>query len=419
MKTRVFFIACLCGGLCTAGVSAQGGPRGANTEAANDTEPASGSTGVSAYIYVSAADAKLNRAQIYAFAAASDGKLTQVAGAPFPYNVTFMATNGMYLFGSDASGTYIHAYQIGSGGMLRPAASTSVVQARNSCDSAGALFLDHTGATIYNVDYYGAECSNAAYQAFAVEKTTGSLRLVNQTSAGITGSILRFAGNNSFAYGADCGRSKTSVYGYVRKSDGSLERLESRIPVPAGSSGQSWCTRLAAVDTTNHVAVAMYPTSNGREASGPYQLAIYTQDEDGTLTTSSTSGNMPKVAVGEVTDIYMSPSGKLLAVAGSNGLQIFRFNGSNPMISVGVLTRQEVDQMFWDNDDHLYALSQAAGKLWVFTASEESFAAAPGSPWPIPGAQNIVVQPWPLPRSTPEPESVRADVRNPEASTIP
>ncbi|UWZ84349.1 lactonase family protein [Occallatibacter riparius] len=417
MKTRAFLIACLCGGLCTAGVSAQRGPGSSNPEATND------SAGVSAYVYVSATVANTHRAQIYAFAAASDGKLTQVADAPFPYNVTFLATNGLYLFGSDASGTYIHAYQIGPEGSLRPAASTSVVQAKNGCDSAGALFLDHTGATIYNVDYYGAGCSDAAYQAFAVEKTTGSLRLVNQTPAGMTGSILRFAGNNSFAYGANCGRSKTSIYGYIRKGDGSLERLDTRITVPAGASDQLWCPHLAAADTTNHVAVAMYPTSNGHQVSGPYQLATYTQDENGTLTTSSTSENMPKVAVGEVTDIYMSPSGKLLAVAGSNGLQLFRFNGSNPITPLtGLLTRQEVDQMFWDNDDHLYALGQAAGKLWVFTATEESFASAPGSPWPIPGAQNIIVQPWPLPWSTTQPgaaQSARADVRNTPATSLP
>ena len=111
---------------------------------------------------------------------------------------------------------------------------------------------------------------------------------------------------------------------------------------------------------------------------------------------------MPKVAVGEVTDICMSPSGKFLAVAGANGLQIFRFNGANPITPLsGLLTRQEVDQMFWDNSDHLYAISQVAGKLWVFTVTEEALTPAPGSPWSIPGAQNIVVQPWPLPWSTP------------------
>jgi hypothetical protein len=86
-----------------------------------------------------------------------------------------------------------------------------------------------------------------------------------------------------------------------------------------------------------------------------------------------------------------------------NGLQIFRFNGAGPITPLtGLLTRQEVDQMFWDNNDHLYAIGQTAGKLWVFTVTEEVLGPAPGSPWSIPGAQNIVVQPWPPPWSTSE-----------------
>jgi hypothetical protein len=396
VKTRVPFIACLCGGLCTTGVSAQAGPGHLNPEAEINS-------GTRAYVYVSASAGNTNRAEIYAFAAEPDGRLTPVGDSPFQFNVTFMATNGLYLFGSDASGTYIRAYQIGDDGALRYAASTSVVQAQNGCDSPGALFLDHTGATVYNVDYYGAHCADTAYQAFAVEKTSGSLRLINQSPAGPTGSILRFAGNNSFAYGAGCGRFNPSVYGYIRKSDGSLTRIESRMPIPAGTPDHAWCPQLAAADTANHVAVAMVPASGAHQPSGPYQLATYTQNEDGALTTSSTSENMPRVAVGDVTDIYMSPSGKFLAVAGTGGLQVFHFNGSNPMTPfTGLLTRQEVDQMFWDNDDHLYALSQSAGKLWVFTVTEETLAPAPGSPWLIPGAQNIVVQPWPLPWSASE-----------------
>jgi hypothetical protein len=35
----------------------------------------------------------------------------------------------------------------------------------------------------------------------------------------------------------------------------------------------------------------------------------------------------------------------------------------------GLLTTDEVDQVFWDNDNHLYAIGQAAGKLFVFTGT--------------------------------------------------
>jgi outer membrane protein assembly factor BamB len=99
----------------------------------------------------------------------------------------------------------------------------------------------------------------------------------------------------------------------------------------------------------------------------------------------------------------MSPSGKVLAVAGTNGLQIFHFNGVDPITPFAtLLAKQDVDQMFWDNNEHLYAISQSTGTLWVFNVSSTAFAPAPGSPYSISGAQNIVVQPWPLPWSNSE-----------------
>jgi hypothetical protein len=90
----------------------------------------------------------------------------------------------------------------------------------------------------------------------------------------------------------------------------------------------------------------------------------------------------------------MAPSGKLLVVGGTGGLQVFHFNGSNPIThDTGLLTKTPVDQSFWDNRNHLYAISQSAGKLFVFTVTSTSATQAPGSPYTISHPQNIVVQP--------------------------
>jgi 6-phosphogluconolactonase (cycloisomerase 2 family) len=393
---RAITTACIGASFCAAVVFGQ-----PSADRSNPDVPNGGST--DAYVYVSATIGNTNQVQVYAFAAARSGKLTPVQGSPFDDNITFMAVNGLYLFGSDASGTYIHAYSIDPNGALRYAASTNVVQPKNGCDSAGALFFDHEGATLYNVDYYGADCADTVYQAFAVQKSSGKLTLVNEAAVGINGTILRFAGNNRFAYGADCGRSNPAVYGYLRGSDGSLTRLEARFPLPTSAPDQAWCPYLAAADPANHVAVAVRPSYAASDPGGPYQLATYTHDEHGRLITTSTNANMPRVAVGEISDMHMSPSGKVLAVAGTNGLQIFHFNGVDPITPFAtLLAKQDVDQMFWDNNEHLYAISQSAGKLWVFNVSSTAFAPAPGSPYSISGAQNIVVQPWPLPWSNSE-----------------
>jgi hypothetical protein len=49
--------------------------------------------------------------------------------------------------------------------------------------------------------------------------------------------------------------------------------------------------------------------------------------------------------------------------------------------------------MFWDNDHHLYAISQSAAKIFVFTVTATSAIQAPGSPYTLAGPQNIAVQP--------------------------
>jgi hypothetical protein len=103
---------------------------------------------------------------------------------------------------------------------------------------------------------------------------------------------------------------------------------------------------------------------------------------------------MPQVAVGSITDLNMAPGGKLLAVGGTGGLQIFHFNGASPITHyTGLLTTNEIDQFFWDNQNHLYAISKTAGKLYVFTVTPASYVEAPGSPYSINQPVNVIVQP--------------------------
>jgi len=73
---------------------------------------------------------------------------------------------------------------------------------------------------------------------------------------------------------------------------------------------------------------------------------------------------MPQTAVTEVTSLRMAPSGQLLAVAGTTGLEVFHMNGANPITPyTGLLTNVPVDQMFWDNADHLFAISRSGNRL--------------------------------------------------------
>ena len=170
--------------------------------------------------------------------------------------------------------------------------------------------------------------------------------------------------------------------------------MDINAPTPAAKTGDFWCPSQTAADPTNHVAITMQAVDQNFSPDGPPQLATYTADSAGNLSTTSTPANMPQTAVGTVTDIKMAPSGKLLAVGGTAGLQVFHFNGASPIThDTGLLTNKQVDQFFWDNANHLYAISQSAGKLFVFTVTPTSATQAPGSPYTIAHPQNIAVQP--------------------------
>jgi hypothetical protein len=159
----------------------------------------------------------------------------------------------------------------------------------------------------------------------------------------------------------------------------------------------------------------MFPWSQFGSQDGLYQLATYSVNNSGELTTSSTYSNMPRVQTGSVTDIGMDPSGALLAVAGTGGLQIFHFNGDKPITKyTGLLTKDEVDQVFWDSNGHLYAIGQSANKLWVFNVTPTQTAVAPGSPCTINEPLGLIVQPLPLE----VPDSTRTGVTGVKAPAL-
>jgi hypothetical protein len=341
-----------------------------------------------AWVYVSSPSG------IEAFDAASNGNLTHIAGSPFAGDLGSLAANSKYLFGSNPSGTSIDTYSIESDGALHYTTSTNV---HAGCGSVGPIFLDHTGATLYDFFYDGMICANNTYQAFKVEGSTGNLSFLGL--AGDSETIegpLTIIGNDKFAYTNGCYRSSGGITEFRRNSNGSLSALSFSPALPTNPSG-SYCGYGQAADPTNHVAFALQLYVGYLEPSGPMQLATYTANSSGDLSTTSTYTNMPTVLVGSVDYMNMAPSGKLLAVGGSGGLQVFHFDGPNPITHyTGLLTTDEVDDIHWDNNNHLYAIGNAANKLWVFTVTPTGYSQAPGSPYTIHDPGGIVVRPLPL-----------------------
>ena len=361
----------------------------------SSSAPASASSARShpvARVYVSSVTSQ-NSVQIDGYTAGANGRLATVPGSPFAESGSILAANQKFLFSTD--GIDIYSFSIASDGALTQVSSINA-QALNGYALGGpvTLTLDRTSSTLYDLDYYGNEEANNTYQFFDVDKSTGALSYLGATSAATPNfeTPISFVGNNQDAYGAGCYHGDQALYGFSRSVTGMLDDLNLNPPFPVAKDG-AYCPGLAISDGRNNLAVTLSPNDD-MTPTGPTQLASYTVTKSGNLTTSSTWENMPTPAVVNVYSMSISPSGELLAVGGTAGLQVFHFNGPSPITPyTGLLTTDSISQVAWDDDHHLYAISQASGELFVFTVTTSTYEQSPGSPYTIASPQGIVVLP--------------------------
>jgi hypothetical protein len=364
-------------------------------------------SGPVAYIYVSSNYSGSNN-RVVGYAANANGQLTQISGSPWSDNLYYLATNGTYLFGTsnvpDSVGKNIFSYRIGSNGALHYIGATNIRSSAsaNACDYAADLLLDHTGSYLY---IYATEAycnSEAAYVSYAVNKSSGGLNYLGVTQGNAFGldAPLTMAADNVYAYTSPDYDQYGTICGYKKQSNGSLVENNGGsycdiTPWPSGTPS-NWGAEYGGIvtaDPTNHLAMnILYYDQNGTPHNKIETIAINTTN--GTLTSSSTFSNMPETAVENVTALAMSPSGQLLAVSGGNGLQIFNFNPSGQATqNTGLITRSPITQMYWDNSNHLYAISNADNAIHVFTVTPTSATEVQGSPWSVPHPVAMTLDP--------------------------
>ncbi len=287
-----------------------------------------------AYVYVSFTPPNSSVNEIAGYAAAANGRLTPVPGSPTTADVTSMAVNGLYLFGSNQNGVDVDTYAIESNGALSLVYQTNVARyTSDDCGISGALFLDHTGHTLYDTEYLGDSCENNDYLSLGVVKKTGGLTNIGSGSASAwLSQPATFTGNNRFAYSVAClGDAYWAIFGLERRSNGLLTAINNfHAALPEPKAGDFYCPSQVAAGPTHHVAIALQPVDSFFAPDGGPQIGSFTVATNGDLATTNTHQDMPVSEVGTALSISMSPSGKLLAVGGSAGLQIFHFNGATP-----------------------------------------------------------------------------------------
>jgi hypothetical protein len=355
-----------------------------------------------AFVYVSNAknpSSNNDTANVYAYTAASNGKLTPVAGSPLNDNVAGIAANGTYLFG--ANGTIINSYKMGSKGTLSKVESIDTATYNpQGCGATGEIKVDHAGSFLYNTSE-DPDCNGSHFQFFGINKSTGKLSYIGDTAEEYTPYTLTFLGNDKFAYSPDCQyidhEAIPGNLGFKQHSDGSLTDVDLGTVGPKPRESENfYCTTVYAADPTDHIAALLSDQDVDGDVYGNQVIATYTVGSNGKLATTSTYKNMPAAPTAGQYGAPMSlaPSAKYLAVGGPGGLEVFHFNGSSPVTRYKtVFTNNQVDNVYWDKSNHLYALGgpEGHGKLWVYTVTSSSITEAPGSPYSIPNPISIIV----------------------------
>ena len=358
---------------------------------------------------------------ILAYSTAANGKLTAVPGSPFNFSLSLMGANGRYLFGFEPSSVIIESFSMAANGALKKAATlnTEKFNADSTCPltwwNGQGLRIDHSGEDLYNAAIPAEFPCRTWYQSFRIDNANGELTFLgNAGDVFLGGPSINILGNNKFAYSPDCAAAfgngpSPQVTVFQRLNSGELVTANAGVAIPAappnGSDSGYYCPLTMATDPTNHAAMTLQAVDGVDDDGttyGPVVIATFTADANGNLKTTSTYKNMAVSAPGGGPtgspggSMRMSPSGKLLAIGGS-GLEIFHFNGGNPVTKYKTLLPGfNVAQIFWDNNNHMYAIgktSAGAGKLYVYTVTPTSVTAAPGSPYSIASPGNIVVQP--------------------------
>ena len=343
MKPSVKFAALLIVTLCAAIISPQ-------FAAAQTTSPA-------AYVYV------LNRptfpgGELDGFSADSTGALTPLPGSPFwTSSVASLSTlthSAHWLFASD--GVNIYSFSIASNGGLTLESSINAQQFATSSGVIGLVF-DRTWSTLY-ARVYDMNTRGNLILAFNKHRIKGTLSYLGSTDypAQPITSRVTFIGNNQYAYSG-------AWFAAQRNSDGTLSAFSINPPLPSNPKGD-YSPSGAAADPANNLAVSFFVFDSQSGDLAAYTLAAYTADSSGNLTTNSTAATISSVYPARIS---VSPAGKLLAVGGPNGLQVFHFNGSNPITPYTKRLAWTNYDLVWDTHNHLYAAEKGGVHAWRIT----------------------------------------------------
>ena len=339
---------------------------------------------------------------VYSVSVSSSGSLTQAGVTTSPMPIYHLSVTKSFLFGID-SASNIYSYSISSTGALKLVATTHTgkyVSSFYPAHSSTLLQVDETGRTLYSL--IPTSQNDRVLASFKIE-SNGELQFLGTSQADPNAfSQIRFVENNQFALMDGCyntapGASFTTdsndindIVTYKRESNGFLTYVGTSHDTPAAKSPYEYCAGPNATDPTDHMAI-LFSIFNppGDDIEPGFPLGTYTVNSNGEPSTSSSDENMPVANFGNLNQITIDPTGKLLAIGGGTATQFFHFNGAGPITkySGGInLGDTPLEALAWDTSSHFFALSQDA--IRIFDVTPKSYTKLKS--WDIPdGSKNF------------------------------
>jgi hypothetical protein len=389
----------------------------------NGPTPTPPTTGGAQFLYVASGDEPTQpQPNLNGYIIAADGSLTPASCSPMTKAGVFSLVGyGSRLFTSD--GDSISVYSVDHSGCLtlktvtNEDLNTDLNGCLSNCFRAGpyALFLDPKSQNLYSWNYEGVNASQ--FVTYDVESSTGAVSRSGETFSGYPAypaGMLAFSGDGNYAVSGTGPSydSVTGIYVYQRLSDGTLKNLGDA-PPPTGEFGEFFPSG-AAADADNHFIVAgLGNCGSGRACfdTGSWQLAVYTMDTAGTMTTQSTGQNMlvpPSISPDlELIGYAFSPDGRYFAIGATTGIDVYSWNSTSatltylasilseqPCTSIGQYCRV-FHNFTWDRYGHVIATLgdwvDPNAEIQVYRVAASGISVAPGSPYPLPSANMLTV----------------------------
>jgi hypothetical protein len=353
------------------------------------TAPETSASGVSAYAYVGSSPTS-GSGYISGFAVAADGSAQAVSGSPFSGASSSVVGSPNYLFATD--GANLVTYTVGSEGSLDQTSSVNgkAYDLDPASSGVGGLSLSPDDHTLYTYEWYW-DGANNVYLTWKAGSNgqlsyTAAPGLPPYSTAG--GFPFAYSATGSFAYTWTVCSRDGSVWGFARRQDGSLIRLNNvgaAPPPPQQGQGGSDCSQAVASSATGFLAVAW----NGDFCcGGPPVIATYAIQSNGSL--ALVAGSEQYISC-DTSPMAFDPTGRYLAV-GCNGIQVYGLGAQGALTPIGTAQEPSVPfaSLSWDSANHLYGIPQngwqecqnggSACGLYVFNSNAGMLSLASGSP---------------------------------------